>query len=86
MACNRSGARAEEDIRRRSAQIAQKMTGEKSRLLKVGNKVCWQKDQADRGTVTETSWSGLTIKWDSRDEQTVLHNDMAQIERAANAV
>jgi len=62
------------------------MTGEKSRLLKVGNKVCWQKDQADRGTVIETSWSGLTIKWDSRGEQAVLHNDMAQIERAANAV
>jgi hypothetical protein len=81
MACNRSGARSEEDTRHRSAQIVEKMTGEKSRLLKVGNKVCWQKDQADRGTVTETSWSGLTIKWDSRGEQTVLHNDMAQIER-----
>jgi hypothetical protein len=62
------------------------MTGEKSRLLKVGNKVCWQNDQADRGTVTETRWSGLTIKWDSRGEQNVLHNDMAKIERAANAV
>jgi hypothetical protein len=81
MACNRSGARSEEDTRHRSAQIVEKMTGEKSRLLKVGNKVCWQKDQADRGTVTETSWSGLTIKWDSRGEQTVLHDDMAQIER-----
>jgi hypothetical protein len=52
------------------------MTGEQSRLLKVGNRVCWQNDQADRGTITETSWSGLTIKWDSRGEQRVLHNDM----------
>jgi hypothetical protein len=52
------------------------MTGEQSRQLKVGDKVCWQNDQADRGTVTERSWSGLTIKWDSRGEQRVLHNDM----------
>jgi len=37
------------------------MTGEQSRKLKVGDKVRWQKDQADLGTVTETSWSGLII-------------------------
>jgi hypothetical protein len=55
------------------------MTGEQSRKLKVGDKVCWQNDQADRGTVTETSWSGLTIKWDSRGEQRVLHNDRRNV-------
>ena len=55
------------------------MTGEQSRLLQVGGKVCWQNDQADRGTVTETSWSGLTIKWDNRSQQEILHNDMAQV-------
>jgi hypothetical protein len=37
------------------------MTGEQSRQLKVGDKVCWQKDQADRGTVTETNWAGVTV-------------------------
>jgi hypothetical protein len=58
------------------------MTGEQSRLLKVGDKVRWQNDQADQGTVTETNWAGLTVKWDSRSEQTIQHNDMAQIERA----
>jgi hypothetical protein len=57
------------------------MTGEQSRQLKVGEKICWQNDQADRGTATETSWSGLTIKWDGRGEQRVLHNDMSQIDR-----
>jgi hypothetical protein len=60
------------------------MTGQQSRALKVGNKVCWQNDQADRGTVVETSWSGLAIKWDSRGEQRVLHNDMGQIELVSN--
>jgi hypothetical protein len=57
------------------------MTGEQSRLLKVGDKVRWQKDQADQGTVTETNWAGLTVKWDNRSQQTIQHNDMAQVER-----
>jgi hypothetical protein len=55
------------------------MIGQKSRLLKVGDNVCWQNDQADRGTVIETNWSGLTIKWGSRGEQRVLHNDMGNM-------
>jgi hypothetical protein len=38
------------------------MTGENSRALKVGNRVCWQNDQADQGTITETNWSGVTVK------------------------
>jgi hypothetical protein len=58
------------------------MTGEQSRKLKAGDKVRWQKDQADLGTVTETNWAGVTVKWDSRSEQTIQHNDMAQVERA----
>jgi hypothetical protein len=59
------------------------MTGEQSRALKPGNRVCWQKDQTDQGTITETNWSGVTVKWNSRGEQAILHNDMGQIERAA---
>jgi hypothetical protein len=58
------------------------MTGTESRALKVGDLVCWRNDQADRGTVTETNWAGVTIKWDNRSEQAILHNDMAQVERA----
>ena len=57
------------------------MTGEQSRLLKVGNRVCWKNDQADQGTVTETNWAGLIVKWDNRGEPTVQHNDMGQLER-----
>jgi hypothetical protein len=58
------------------------MTGEQSRHLGVGDRVCWQKDQADKGRVTEKNWAGVTVKWDNRNEQTILHNDMGQIERA----
>ena len=57
------------------------MTGEQSRTLSVGDRVCWQNDQADQGTVTEKNWAGVTIKWDNRGEQAILHNDMAQVER-----
>jgi hypothetical protein len=34
-----------------------------------------------QGTVTEKNWAGVTIKWDSRSEQAILHNDMAQVEQ-----
>ena len=57
------------------------MTGDQSRALKVGDRVRWQNDQADQGTVTEKNWSGVTIKWDNRSEQAILHNDMAHVER-----
>jgi hypothetical protein len=63
------------------------MNGDQSRLLKVGERVCWRAATNDLGTVTETNWAGVTIKWDNRSVQTILHNDMAQVERApANLV
>jgi hypothetical protein len=55
------------------------MTGAQSRLLKAGARVCWRDDKNDQGTVTETNWSGLTVRWDSRSEQSILHNDMDSV-------
>ena len=55
------------------------MTGDQSRALRVGGRVYWGEDKNDRGTVTEQNWSGATLKWDSRDEQPVLHNDMEMV-------
>jgi hypothetical protein len=52
------------------------MTGSQSRLLNVGARVCWRDDKNDQGTVSETNWSGVTLKWDTRSEQSILHNDM----------
>jgi hypothetical protein len=57
------------------------MTGDESRTLNVGDRVCWRKDQADQGTVTEKDWAGITIKRDNRSEQAILHNDMSSVER-----
>ena len=52
------------------------MTGDQSRLLNVGARVCWRDNNDDQGTVTHRSWAGVTLKWDSRSEQSILHNDM----------
>jgi len=64
----------------RSAEIGE-MTGDQSRLLDIGDRVCWQNDPADQDTVIEKNWSGVTIKWDSRGLQVILHNDMVRVER-----
>ena len=58
------------------------MTGAQSRKLSVGDRVGWRTDKSDLGTVTETNWAGVTIRWDNRSEQMILHNDMAQVELA----
>jgi hypothetical protein len=57
------------------------MTGAQSRTLSVGDRVCWKADKNDQGTVTEKNWAGVTVKWDNRSHQAILHNDMAQVER-----
>jgi hypothetical protein len=59
------------------------MTGEQSRALSIGDRVCWQMDQADKGTVSAKHWTGITVRWDNRSEQTILHNDMRQLERTS---
>ena len=56
------------------------MTGNQSRTLNVADRVCWHDDKTDQGTVTEKNWAGVTIKWDNRGEQSILHNDMAQVD------
>ena len=57
------------------------MTGDQSRFLKVGDRVCWGATTTDQGTVIGTTWSGVTISWDDGDTNAVRHNDMVQVER-----
>jgi small-conductance mechanosensitive channel len=57
------------------------MIGEQSRLLKVGDRVQWDNSLTDRGTVIDVDWRGVTIKWDDGQTNTLLHNDMARVER-----
>jgi hypothetical protein len=81
----RSGSRlsltARECTKEKKAQAAN-MTGEESRKLKSGDRVYWQDDVKNQGTVRGTSWSGVTIDWDDGESTSVSHNDMAQVSRA----
>jgi hypothetical protein len=60
------------------------MTSDQSRLLKVGDRVCWDNDLTDLGTVSEVDWLGVTIKWDHGHTNTLFYNGMAQVERLPN--
>lgn len=57
------------------------MTGEESRKLKVGDRVCWGSSTNDLGTVVKTAWSEVTIDWDDGLTASIQHNDMAKVER-----
>jgi hypothetical protein len=57
------------------------MTGEQSRTLGVGERVCWRAKITDLGTVVSTAWNGVTIDWDDGHTTSIQHNDMAQVER-----
>jgi hypothetical protein len=59
------------------------VNGDQSRLLKVGDRVCWEQSTTDLGTVIGTSWSGVTIDWDDGHTTSIQHNDMTQVERVA---
>jgi hypothetical protein len=60
------------------------MTGDQSRTLGVGERVCWGATTTDLGTVTEKNWAGVTVNWDNRNVQAIFHNDMARVERVPN--
>jgi hypothetical protein len=62
------------------------MTGDQSRLLKVGDRVCWGATTTDLGTVVRTSWSEVTIDWDDGHTTTIQHNDMVQVERVPTKI
>ena len=57
------------------------MTRDQSKLLNVGDRVGWAGSAADIGTVVETTWSGVTIRWDNGQTTSIRHNDMKQVER-----
>jgi len=62
------------------------MTGDQSRKLKIGDRVCWNSSVTDVGTIIGTAWSGVTISWDNGQTASVQHNDMTQVERVPTKV
>ena len=55
------------------------MTNAESKALKQGSRVYWQGDDADCGSITETSWDAVTIAWDNGKVARVHHGDMREI-------
>jgi hypothetical protein len=56
------------------------MTAEESRKLKPGNRVSFNGDPADCGTVKATNGKYVTIKWDDRHESFTAHGDMKRVD------
>jgi hypothetical protein len=51
------------------------MTGDQSRLLKVGDRVCWGATMTDLGMAVGVAWSGITIEEGSETARPLkLHN------------
>jgi hypothetical protein len=58
------------------------MSGDRSRLLKVGEYVYWKGRAADRGAVVENDWSAIKIAWDNGLTSSICHNDMTNVASA----
>jgi hypothetical protein len=56
------------------------MTPQQAKALTVADRVCWDDDFTDQGTVLERDWSGVRIKWD-RNAAPIFyyHNDMRRV-------
>jgi hypothetical protein len=59
------------------------MTPDQSKELQVGNRVCFDGDQTDRGKVTAIHLRYVTIKWDDSHLSLTGHNDMKRVELLA---
>jgi hypothetical protein len=55
------------------------MSGDRSRLLQVGECVYWEGRKADRGRVVENDWSAVKILWDNGLTNSICHNDMVKV-------
>jgi hypothetical protein len=59
------------------------MTGEQSKRLKVGNRVCFDGDPADGGNVTAIQTRYITIKWDDGHQSFAGHKEMKRVDLLA---
>ncbi len=57
------------------------MTSEQSMKLKVGDRVCYFDIRGDLGTVIDTKFRYVTIKWDDCHKSFTGHNEMQRVER-----
>jgi hypothetical protein len=56
------------------------MTPQQSKTLKPSTRVCFDGDEADRGTIKANSANYVTIKWDDGHQSFTGHSNMKRIE------
>jgi hypothetical protein len=59
------------------------MTGEQSKRLKVGARVCFNGEEADQGMVKATNRKYITIAWHDGHTSLQAHDDMRRVHLAA---
>lgn len=57
------------------------MNATQAATLKVGDRVMWDRKPTDAGTVVDTGYNAVTIKWDNGQTGTIHHRDADIIER-----
>jgi hypothetical protein len=57
------------------------MTADESKCLKKGSRVYWRGDADDMGRITEMSWDGVTIAWETGHVAKVHHGDMREVQQ-----
>lgn len=57
------------------------MSEAESKRLRVGDRVYWDDDPADIGSVVETDYLCVRIKWENGQEGTIHHRDMSKVHR-----
>lgn len=59
------------------------MTEQQSKRLNIGDRVIWNGDPHDAGTVVDCGYAAVVVTWDNGQTGTVDHRDMAIVSRAA---
>lgn len=57
------------------------MTPAQAKALKKGDRVCWESDSFDLGTVTDNGYCAVTVAWDNGQTGTLDHRDTGNVAR-----
>lgn len=62
------------------------MTPQQAKALSLTDRVCWDDDYTDQGTVIEREWSGVKIKWDGNASPVFYYyNDMSRVTKLSGS-
>lgn len=59
------------------------MTAPEAQKLKVGDRVIWEGNPKDQGTVAERNWCSFTVTWDNGKAGTLDFRDAGPVSKAS---